>query len=922
MLGRQAEDALHAAYRRELDEHRTVPYVRTGALVTSVINVAFTWLDHYAFPERFLEFLVSRALLQLVLLAVFLHAARARPRAAKWALSVATGAMLVAVVYGTGAPATTDYYVGLMLFLMGVPMLLPMSGAEAAVLAGLVVGAFGLAPALTAGAFAWKTYVVHAIFLASAGVVSLASSILLDRIRFRDFARQREVEQARDQLAELDRTKSRFTANVHHELRTPLTLTLAPIEGMLGGEFGEVSELQRSYLKTMHVNALRLLKLINNLLDFAKLESRQLELHRRPVDVGRLAGDLVAGARPLAERKRIALEGVGLEGLPTLHADPDALEKILINLLGNALKFTDPGGRIELRGEAEGDGIHLSVSDTGIGLPADQLERIFDRFAQVDTSATRRHEGTGIGLSLCKELVELHGGRIWAESPGPGGGTRMHVRLPVGVADAPAEEAILAAADGRVLSARQSFAAFGAELDFGPELENGSRAVELERTVERFEANQPPGAEPAEAPAAGAAPDSAPEILVAEDNADMRRLLAFLLGREYRVRLARNGREALDAVRAHPPDLVLTDVMMPEMSGIELCRTLKADPATRGIPVVLVTSKAEREMKLEGLELGADDYVSKPFHPRELLARVRSLVRLRGLQEELAERNRALEQANAGLTHALGQLQEAQAQLVHREKMASVGQLVAGIAHEINNPVNFIQGNLHYLEEYVRVLVALVERYEALAPELGERFARLREESELGHVLRDLDSVLAGCREGVERTTSLVRDLRTFSRLDRAERVLGNLHEILDSTLNLLRGRLARIRVHKEYGEIPEVESLAGQLGQVFMNLLSNAADALGDAGTLWVRTRALEDGRVAVEIEDDGKGIEADHLERIFDPFFTTKEVGKGTGLGLSVTWGIVERHGGTIRVRSEPGRGSCFRVELPARIPDSPAS
>jgi len=172
MLGRQAEDALHAAYRRELDEHRTVPYVRTGALVTSVINVAFTWLDHYAFPERFLEFLVSRALLQLVLLAVFLHAARARPRAAKWALSVATGAMLVAVVYGTGAPATTDYYVGLMLFLMGVPMLLPMSGAEAAVLAGLVVGAFGLAPALTAGAFAWKTYVVHAIFLASACAVS------------------------------------------------------------------------------------------------------------------------------------------------------------------------------------------------------------------------------------------------------------------------------------------------------------------------------------------------------------------------------------------------------------------------------------------------------------------------------------------------------------------------------------------------------------------------------------------------------------------------------------------------------------------------------------------------------------------------------------------------------------------------------
>jgi signal transduction histidine kinase len=289
------------------------------------------------------------------------------------------------------------------------------------------------------------------------------------------------------------------------------------------------------------------------------------------------------------------------------------------------------------------------------------------------------------------------------------------------------------------------------------------------------------------------------------------------------------------------------------------------------------------------------------------------------LQQELAERNRALERANDGLTLALGQLRETQAQLVHREKMASVGQLVAGIAHEINNPVNFIQGNLHYLEEYVRLLVDLVGRYEATAPELRDRFVRLRRESELDRVLEDLDSVLAGCREGVERTTSLVRDLRTFSRLDRAERVLVNLHDLLDSTLNLLRGRLARIRVEKAYGVIPEVESLAGQLGQVFMNLLANAADAVGDSGTIRVRTLALEGGRVAIEIEDDGRGIDPEHLERIFDPFFTTKEVGKGTGLGLSVTWGIVERHGGTIRVASEPGHGSCFRVELPVRMPET---
>jgi signal transduction histidine kinase len=186
-------------------------------------------------------------------------------------------------------------------------------------------------------------------------------------------------------------------------------------------------------------------------------------------------------------------------------------------------------------------------------------------------------------------------------------------------------------------------------------------------------------------------------------------------------------------------------------------------------------------------------------------------------------------------------------------------------------------------------------------------------------VLEDLDSVLAGCREGVERTTSLVRDLRTFSRLDRAERVLVNLREIVDSTLNLLRGRLARIRVEKAYGEIPEVESLAGQLGQVFMNLLANAADALGDAGSLHVRTSVLAGGRVAIEIADDGKGIEPEHLDKIFDPFFTTKEVGKGTGLGLAISYGVVTRHGGSIRVESQPGRRTRFRVQLPVKSPTS---
>jgi signal transduction histidine kinase len=667
----------------------------------------------------------------------------------------------------------------------------------------------------------------------------------------------------------------------------------------------------------MHVNALRLLKLINNLLDLAKIDSQQLELHRRPMESARLGEDMVAGARPMAERKRVELTCVGVESLPLVHADPDALEKVFTNLIGNSLKFTDPGGSITARGGTEGDGVHFVVTDTGVGLPPDQVDRIFDRFAQVDMSATRKHEGTGIGLSLSRELVELHGGRIWAESEGLGHGTAVHFVIPLGEEDAVADEEILTSEDGRSFSARQSFDALGAELGVEGTQTDAYRSAELARSVERWEGiAERPDASSVES----RAPEDAPEILVAEDNADMRKLMHFLLGREFRVRLAANGREALEAVREREPELVLTDIMMPEMSGVELCRELKGDPATSTIPVVLVTSKAERATKVEGLELGADDYVTKPFHPRELVARVRSLVRLRVLQRELAERNLTLQRVNRNLEGTLSELRDTQAQLVHREKMASIGQLVAGIAHEINNPVNFIQGNLHYLEEYARALTTGIERYEEIGAGagLGDRFEALRDELELARVFDDLQAVFDGCREGVDRTTSLVRDLRTFSRLDKPQRVLLDVHETIDSTLNLLRGRLTGIEVRCEYGEIADVESYAGQLAQVFMNLVANAADALGDTGTVTIRTRA-EGERVVVEVEDDGAGIEPEHLERIFDPFFTTKDVGKGTGLGLSVTYGIVTRHGGTITVTSEPGRGTCFRVELPVRMADA---
>ena len=241
------------------------------------------------------------------------------------------------------------------------------------------------------------------------------------------------------------------------------------------------------------------------------------------------------------------------------------------------------------------------------------------------------------------------------------------------------------------------------------------------------------------------------------------------------------------------------------------------------------------------------------------------------------------------------------------------------MAHEINNPLNFIEGNLHHLREYTAGLQAALEGAEAIACEGGagaeERIRALREQHDVDYVLEDLASLFAACDEGVKRTTTIVRDLRSFSRLDKGEASEVELNQALDTTLNLLRGRLTGIRVHRDYGELPLVECLDGQIGQVFMNLVANAAEAMGDDGDLTVRTRALEADRVAVEIEDSGHGIPEEALSRIFEPFFTTKEVGKGTGLGLAISYGVVLRHSGTLTVTSEAGRGTCFRMELPVR-------
>ncbi|MCL4683521.1 response regulator [Myxococcota bacterium] len=767
----------------------------------------------------------------------------------------------------------------------------------------------------------------------------MASCAALDRLRFRDFVQRVQLEAARDELRELDEAKSRFTANIHHELRTPLTLMLAPLDSMLAGEFGEVGEAQRGYLAMMQKNALRLLKLINNLLDHARIESGQMELQRRALEVEGTVREIVESARAMAERKGVELVVEIASALPTINADPDAVEKIVVNLIGNALKFTDAGGRIDVRvgrGAAEDGaaGVEIEVCDTGVGIAPDKLERVFDRFAQVDGSATRRHEGTGIGLSLVRELTGLHGGRAWVTSAGLGLGAQFHIFLPVGREDADLEE-VLRQRDGRGVSLGRSFEMLGAELE-QDEIDEGSpgggvrreaaaerdpryRTAEFERTIERCE-----GATDASGRESGSARSWLPELVIAEDNADLRRLLVHLLGAEFSVRAARNGREALELIRERPPTLVVTDVMMPEMSGTELCEAIKEDPGLAGIPVMLVTSKAEREMKIRGLEMGADDYVTKPFHPRELLARARALSRLRSLQEELTEQNAALDSA-------LQHLRQTEVQLIQAERLAAVGELAAGVAHEVNNPVNFALNSLRALQEGVGQVRTFANRLTGIdwedAGKLSEHIRELQGlEAEVGleEVASTLDELVGIVIEGLERTSRLVADLRDFGTPGEREATLVEVGAAIDSTLKMVGPLLGSSRIRLEVDIEPGLPAIVGDpaaLKQLLLNLLKNAGEALEETGgTIRLAAGRRPDEReVLVTVTDDGPGIDSTLAERIFEPFFTTKTAGRGTGLGLSICRRIAEAHRGTLAVDSIPGTGTTFTLRLPVESQDA---
>ena len=851
-----------------------------ASLLVIILMPVGSLLDWFVYPRLLLPFFTLRIACSVATAAAWLML-KSRYRKLLYPFLIRAWYLLpsfsISLMIAFSEGASSPYYAGLNLLILGVCAVMQTSVWES-LFSIVAIFAMYLAACLFHGELGSTFAIVNNIyFLTLSALIVLAGNYNYNRLRYQEFVLRHQLGESRQQLEasnlqlrELDEAKSRFFANISHELRTPLTLIAGPIEKLRQNSLitrdGELSQL----VAIMEANSLRLLKMINNLLALVRSVSQGNESVKAAVLVDEMLSGLLTSVEHLARQKGIHLEKQFRPSDSPLLLDSDKVEKIVLNLLLNAIKFTPADGLICMTWQVADGELTLEVRDTGIGISKEDLGHVFARFWQANTSSTRKFQGVGIGLAVVRELTQAMDGQVSVESE-LGRGSKFRVMIPARISD----EGKQHRADIPELSPRNSalgddwLTSLYRRADLFIETVAPNPAVDQVSLVKR----------------------QRPLILIGEDEADMAAFIAAQLKEQFDVLIASDGQYAIDLTRQYRPDLLVLDMMMPEKDGLQVCQELGDQIQARGLPILILTARADEEAKLTVLRKGATDFLTKPFSTTELQVRCKNLLALTFLNTQLANRNREL-------SHSLEQLKESEVRMVQHAKMISLGRMSAGIIHEINNPLNYVNGAVQILKK------------------------RLDGSSSASSCSEIFDDV----QHGLKRVSDLVSNLREFAHPNPTGFGSINLLECVQHACRLTAGSYepgARPMIHID-ARIA-INGNPTQITQLFINLIQNAHDACSsrqssDYLPAITINGAVQDEQVSITIEDNGVGIPHQNIDKIFDPFFTTKDVGKGMGLGLSICAAITKSHGGRLNVRSVAGKGTEVMVTLP--VAEKPGS
>lgn len=868
----QTQDKAQQAAFEEIFEKETRALLgsrfRLSFAVGIVLYLLFSVLDWFFAREQWWEFFALRLVVAGIAgsaMAISLTKWGERNVLPVSFFTLSVAAFVLSMMTSMLKGFSSEYFYGIMLVLYLVGLFMPWRPGITLTFCFVVMGGYF-------SSNLWShnlelNAVLPFFFLLGTSALTTMGSMAVEASRRRDLQQRLDLEDANEQLKEIDEVKTSFFANVSHELRTPLMLILGPLEALMEGRHR--SNL-KPVLESMNMNANRLLRQVNMILNFAKLESGHQDCTFETGNIGTILGNLVKALDPAAESRAMRLEYSGIDELPNSIFDGEKIETILSNLLSNAVKFTPDGGRISVRAGSHDGKIWIEVEDTGRGIPLNQQSKIFERFHQVpDAGKTAKIQGTGLGLSLSREFARMHDGELSVKSrPGAGSVFRLEVPLepPQAYHDASREVEV----DEPSSEQEERFGSTSSS--------NNTKFADLAQpTLSKTQIESDSDVE---------VDENAPLILVVEDNDDMRAFISGSLGRKYRVETAEDGMAGLDAAHRLQPDLIISDVMMPRLDGFGMLKRLRESASMRATPVILVTARTGANEIVQGLELGAIDYVTKPFRISELEARIETQLRMVQVQQKLDERE---------------------------TRLIAVGQMAGTIAHDLRSPLTSLGLRVDVLR-----MAAQAQGFE---PSVGED--------------------LTVMKRSLARASTMVSDLMEYLS---GEKVHLNIEEVdvgefLNEVVVDMKPKLdpAGIFIDLELSKVDPLRVAMDRerMGRVVQNIVTNSYEAMtqfenarGDR----IKIQAYGSrGNLVLRITDNGPGIPPDVAETLFQPF-TTSGKAKGTGLGLSIVHNLVEAHGGTVTIDPDPpeqgagfvieiGRNTSFWEELASSLPEDAA-